>query len=383
MLPIEEGSVNLETLLIILNTVFAYLLIGFLWIGKSKENRGNLFLSLMILQLSLYFLPEFLSVLGLLDDFPHAVRIYVIGSFLLGPITYFYVRTCIEKEFKVTWRMGWHFLPTILDFLYQLPFYTLPGEEKLQFFYNFFTEGFQQPPILTLVKVMHVLLYVCISIRLIFKYNVHLKDATSSIDAAFHRWLLFFCLAAILPSISTLVYIFTTPEFAYIFLVLSTFFAILTAFSLLIIKPTIFLRFPHRFDSIELERTPKNKYVHSKLQTDQKDRFLQKLITFVEKEKSYQSPELTLAELSQQVDIPAHYLSQVINEKLQVNFLDFINKYRVNAAKEKLLDPKLSHYTILAIAFEAGFNAKSTFYAAFKKHTGMTPSQYRLTKKVG
>lgn len=91
---------------------------------------------------------------------------------------------------------------------------------------------------------------------------------------------------------------------------------------------------------------------------------------------------MTLAQLAEQVNIPAHYVSQVINEKLATSFLDFVNGYRVKAAQAKLIDPKLSHYTILSIAYEAGFNSKSTFYTAFKKVTGMTPSQYRKGKMV-
>ncbi|MEM6318074.1 MAG: helix-turn-helix domain-containing protein [Bacteroidota bacterium] len=57
--------------------------------------------------------------------------------------------------------------------------------------------------------------------------------------------------------------------------------------------------------------------------------------------------------------------------------MDFINRYRVQEVQAKLVDSKFDHYTILGIAQEAGFNAKSTFYTAFKKVTGMTPSAYR------
>ena len=97
----------------------------------------------------------------------------------------------------------------------------------------------------------------------------------------------------------------------------------------------------------------------------QKEKYLDKLTAFMENEKAYQSPELTLTQLSEQVKIPAHYLSQVINEKLDCNFLDFVNGYRVEDAKEKLIDPKFDHYTIVSVAYEAGFNSKSTFLYCF------------------
>ena len=97
----------------------------------------------------------------------------------------------------------------------------------------------------------------------------------------------------------------------------------------------------------------------------------------MKKEKPYYAPELTISELANQVKMPINLLSQTINENLNVHFLDFINGYRVEDVKGKLADPQLSHYTILAIAFESGFNAKSTFYTVFKKHAGVTPSEYR------
>lgn len=70
-------------------------------------------------------------------------------------------------------------------------------------------------------------------------------------------------------------------------------------------------------------------------------------------------------------------LSQIINERLKQNFVDFINTYRVEEAKRKLLAPHKSHYSVLAIAEEAGFNSKSSFNSVFKKHARMTPSEFR------
>ena len=383
MIPFEEGSVNFLSLLVILINFFAYLLIVLLWIGKPAENKGNLFFSFIIFQYSLYFLPELLYLFGLLDDFPHVVRLYAVGSLLLGPFTYFYIRTCIEKDFKLSPKMGWHFLPAIADFIYQLPFYTLVGVDKLQYFDDFYLEqSFQQAPWLSLLKITQILTYLIISIRLVQNYRKHLNDTTSYIDVVFHRWLLLFCLAMILPLFSGLVYSFTNATFATTFLIVSFFLFILYALSLLIVKPSLFTRFPHQIVTDEPTKINKQKYENSNLQAAQKEKYLQELITFVEREKIYQSSELTLAELSAKVNIPTHYVSQIINEKLGVNFLDFINGYRVKAAQKMLVDPVWSPYTIVSIAYEAGFNAKSTFYAVFRKHAGMTPSQYRKQAKT-
>lgn len=97
----------------------------------------------------------------------------------------------------------------------------------------------------------------------------------------------------------------------------------------------------------------------------------------MEVSKPYRKPDLTLSSLSNQIRIPVHYLSQVINEKINCHFLDFINRYRIEEAKSSLIDQSSENYTIEAIAYEVGFNSKSTFYSAFKKVTNTTPANYR------
>jgi len=67
----------------------------------------------------------------------------------------------------------------------------------------------------------------------------------------------------------------------------------------------------------------------------------------------------------------------VINTRLQQNFFDFINHYRIEKVKKDLADPQKKNLKVLAIAFDAGFNSKSSFNAIFKRHTNLTPSEYR------
>ncbi len=97
----------------------------------------------------------------------------------------------------------------------------------------------------------------------------------------------------------------------------------------------------------------------------------------MEKEKLHLDPGLTLAKLAQATAIPAKHLSQVINERYRQNFNDFVNRYRVEAAKRLLLDPAAREFKLLRIAYESGFNSKSVFNAAFKKHAGLSPSEFR------
>lgn len=119
------------------------------------------------------------------------------------------------------------------------------------------------------------------------------------------------------------------------------------------------------------------KYRSSSLSTPQSSTFLDKLNDIMENEKPYLDPNLSLRSLADMVGCTKENLSQVINEHLNVNFKNYINKYRVEIVKEKLADPKENQYVLMKIAFDAGFNSKSVFNAAFKKFTGQSPSQYR------
>ncbi|MEM9546451.1 MAG: helix-turn-helix domain-containing protein [Bacteroidota bacterium] len=107
------------------------------------------------------------------------------------------------------------------------------------------------------------------------------------------------------------------------------------------------------------------------------DVYHKNLMELMTVEKLFEDMDLTLDRLSERLKISAGYLSQIINEKEQKNFFDFVNFYRVEAVKEKLLDENFSNYTIMGIALESGFKSKSTFNSVFKKNTGYTPSAYR------
>lgn len=147
--------------------------------------------------------------------------------------------------------------------------------------------------------------------------------------------------------------------------------------------------YPQIFQNIEQkEVVPKTeKYQYSTIKTEQAESILQKVQQLMSEKKLYQNARLTLQELANQTDTTPNALSQVINDKLDKNFADFVNGYRIEDVKKKLLDKAYSHYTILAIALECGFNSKSSFNTIFKKHTLQTPSQFRKshqkTPKIG
>ena len=107
------------------------------------------------------------------------------------------------------------------------------------------------------------------------------------------------------------------------------------------------------------------------------DQLLERVKDLLLKEKYYKDPTLSLPQLAKEAQTNPSILSKVINEGTGMNFNDFINRYRVEEMKKRLLDSAYDHLSIMAIAFDSGFNSKATFNRIFKQYTGQSPSQFK------
>jgi AraC-like DNA-binding protein len=123
------------------------------------------------------------------------------------------------------------------------------------------------------------------------------------------------------------------------------------------------------------------KYSKSGLGQEASGIIARELRIFMEQNKPYLNSNLTIGELSGQIAIPRHQLSQVINSEFDMNFFDFVNQYRLREFKQQALNPSLSHLSLLGIALECGFNSKATFNQVFKKSEGITPSEFVKRQK--
>ena len=127
-------------------------------------------------------------------------------------------------------------------------------------------------------------------------------------------------------------------------------------------------------DEKNKETSTSKKYQRSALGTKQSDRIADKINAVMANDKLYLDANLSLQKLANHVAISPNYISQTLNETLSINFFDFVNQWRIEAAKPKII---ANQDTVLNIALEVGFNARSSFYKAFKQETGKTPSEFR------
>ncbi|CAM3442216.1 helix-turn-helix domain-containing protein [Aequorivita lipolytica] len=123
------------------------------------------------------------------------------------------------------------------------------------------------------------------------------------------------------------------------------------------------------------------KYRTSGLKENLIEDYSKKLIAFMEDEKGFMDGKLSLSSLAEKLEIPKQYISEILNTHMNTNFQDFVNGYRIEAFLDRVNDAKYSNYSLVGIANDVGFSSKSSFYATFKKHKGVTPTEYRKLQK--
>ncbi|NQZ81283.1 MAG: helix-turn-helix domain-containing protein [Colwellia sp.] len=126
--------------------------------------------------------------------------------------------------------------------------------------------------------------------------------------------------------------------------------------------------------------TQPEKYQRSALNEQHASQIAKKIETAMQQDNLYLDASLSLQKLAKHISTSPNYISQTLNESIGMNFFDYVNKYRVEMAKHQL---QHSSDTVIDIAMNVGFNAKSSFYTAFKKVAQQTPSQYRKSVVQG
>ena len=142
-------------------------------------------------------------------------------------------------------------------------------------------------------------------------------------------------------------------------------------------QPEIFTRRSRTLPAETGSAASRPKYEKSALDAESAKVLFEELQKVMVEDQPYLDRKLTLSQLAEHLGLTPNYLSQVINQQAESNFFEFINGFRVEAAKKMLSDPSEARKSVLSVALESGFNSKSSFYSAFKYHTGVTPTQYR------
>ncbi len=361
---------------IILIVLFFQLLtlIPFLIFQKTERGLSNKILGLFLLAKAIC-ITNFLSF-RLYDYtfnfFPHAFYFGTSFTILWGPTLYLYIRSLTQKKIKLNYSDMIHVLPFLIHFfILTINFHVYNAEAKRAIMQKggLFTMAFWN----TFYDFLYIytFLYTMAALFRIREYQKALKGSFSAIDSINLSWMNFVLYGFLLKWFCDICYhLAGNHEILGSAALFTSRLSLLFFINIMIYKalkqPFLFLGYR---DYLKLKK--------QSLSDISKETYLQKLLYHMEKERPYLNPDLTLEELSKMVSIPPRSLTTVMNECLNQNFYDFINSYRVKESARMLLEKSPKFKTILEVLFEAGFKNKSSFNTAFKKHNGMTPTEYR------
>ncbi len=291
--------------------------------------------------------------------------IFVVGqlSLLIGPLLYFYAKSLLDENFRFKEDDFIHLLPFIVITCYAIV--------ALIFTKKFYIWGHPLDIVRNGFFVFQNLFYWFLILQLLKSYKFPFKTFFSNKKNLKYNWIRFLIIGSFVLWIAKLhsfiLGITPTNENWCTYTVNASFLA-----SFLFFTSIVYLSL--KIPDIYLFS---KKYMYSPLSKKDKAKFMEKLLKYMDEEKPYLDPTLNLETLAQRLSISTKYLSQIINEMFNQNFYDFVNQYRVKECINRLKDKNNSGKTLLRIAFECGFNTKSTFNSVFKKHTGITPKEFR------
>lgn len=363
--------------------IFLCFFLQFLLLSKKKASTSDRILAVWMFVFGLHIFSYYLHWLNYWDIYPHLSGIHHPFPLLHGPFLYLYILFSVRRNQRFNWQNYLHFLPALLFYVYMMPFLFFYSEEQKLMLNRGEIDDYSAFITFSIFAfIISAVSYAFASYRLLHSYEKvsrHNFAYTESIDLS---WLKIFIRGMGLTFLIATVFIiletglgidfgFNTDVVFYLFIIV---FIVFLGYSG-IRHRTIFSDISRNNHPI-VEPKTKREYKHSGLRAEDALQYHQKLLEFMKNSKPYREPKLSLNSLAIELKISANHLSQVINQYEEMNFFDFVNSYRVEEFKERVIDPVNRNYSILAIALDSGFNSKSSFNQVFKKTTGKTPTQY-------
>lgn len=376
-------KLDVVTAFILLSIAQGLFVIFMLWRTQPVSRYSRIFLAIIVFCFAWYQL-EFLLVRSRGD-----IGIYLIygtryGSWLLfGPLLWFYINSYFSGSYKPSARTILHFVPFII-FVLVIPMLNVELLTWRSVDYGMLTvfDSWNNRPItgpqylygsIFFVQFIHCFIYLVLSYRFLRNVEAQLQQQYSDFDELSLRWHRVFLGASslVIACVSLIIlYQFSTQDYRR----MADYFYVIPMTAVLYLLLYYAMKYPNLIFKNSIKEKLE-KYEKSSLAASASTEYAQELKALIESRKLYLQRELGLSDLADEMGVSTHHLSQSINEILNLNFYELINKYRIEEAKNKIKTD--AEKPLLQVAFEVGFNNKASFNNAFKKHVGMTPSKYR------
>jgi AraC-like DNA-binding protein len=295
---------------------------------------------------------------------------------LIGPFIYFYIKTLLNKSVSThSWKFWIHAISALPALIFNLYFLSLPKMERIHLLVLSFKQGILPFTILNVIFYVQMTLYLFISYRIIknqLKVTSKISKGTIMVDVSWFKTLMIIDLAIMFVSAPLCFYVANEQTSN-----------IIAQLAMDIQLVYIFLKSTWQAGIFPGENIAevKSKDPILKIADQVVEDYFKILMTFMTDKKPYLQEDCNIQSVSEQTGISVHHLSNILNQRFDKNFPDFINEYRINEAMRILDSEQSTKMTLEAIGYECGFGSKSSFNKAFKKLTNSTPSAYRLRSK--
>jgi AraC-like DNA-binding protein len=347
---------QLNIFLLSLGALQGVLLSGYL-LRNQKANLANIYFVLILMTAGLQLTFKVMSKVWLMENYRLPYFMSYNLPYLVGPLLFLYIKARASGAFRKS------------DLLHFIPFVLALSDLIIQFSYpyQFRYLGISAYGRATL-QIISLSIYAFLAWRLIQKEK-ELKQLKSFLIGLA-------CGEAIIIVTLAVMYMYhgRFPDVRLLFVVLTLFIYWISYKQME--HPGLFI-VKAQPPAIQLQFQSHTKYNHSSLKPEEANRISSLLNHAMHQQKLFLDSDLSIDSLSRRLDVSRHHISQVLNERFQLTYSDFINDLRLTEAKSRLQNVKYHHYTIAAIAMDSGFNSVSNFNELFKKKFGQTPSQTR------
>ncbi len=348
-----------------------------LLLTKLKENKSNIYLAALLVISAFGCLAILVTMQNLQAKYFYFIVFTDALPALLGTLSYFYVRKSLYRSKMFSIKDGLHFSPFFLALILS--------------FYNkiFFTQTlFLEIVLDVILKNTVSLIYIVAAYGMLKKYEKEVLNQFSNTENIDFKWLRFFVFLEIgiwLIYFGLIVIWFADKSIlanpsAFINSIITIFILSISIFGIrystvfsLSVAQSLPVEIPFEPEVSENKDFSEKKPL--KIKPNLKTEFEQ-LTSYFEQKQPFLNENLSLQDVSIDLNMHQRILSEIIGSQTGKNFFDFVNSYRVEYFNRQIVLPKNKNLTILAVAFECGFGSKSAFSRAYKKHSGITPSEF-------
>lgn len=345
--------------------------------GKSRNKMATRLLSAILFLLAYRLIVQILRLFGL--GYYDTWYYFMLDlSWASGPLLYFYAKALITPKFRFRTTDWLHFIPLVLQITFSVfvrlqNLYWDGTRESLSWLGYWGYVAWMNYATIYIIASVLIIIYTIKAQRMLTKAQQQRAikpERVRWISRILRAFQYYFILVLVVLIVDLLIYNVALGNYYFYF---ERFYYYPFFSGISILTYWLGLEGFKRKDQVEIVTKPKL----SEDQQDQLNEIGQALVALMQKEQLYKRPELTLSMVAEQLDIKPYLLSRAIKEVFQVKFSDYINNLRVAEVQRLIADPQNEHYTLLSLAMDAGFNSKSSFNRAVKKHLGISPSELK------